>query len=378
MASIAKRPNGQWRARYRDATGREHARHFPRKLDAERWLRGQQTRLDQGDWVSPDRGRMLFGEFSGAWLNRQQHLKPSTRARYESILNVHLLPRWGRAPLARITYEDVSHFVSGLTGAGASPSTVRQTHRVLALILAEAVKSSRIARNPAEGVSLPRVVKGERRFLTAQDVTRLADATSGQDRLVIMLLAFTGLRFGEAAAVRVGRIDLMRRRLEISESVSEVSGQLVWGSPKTHQRRTVPIPRFLIDDLAERIAGKGPDELAFTAPGGGPLRLMNWRRRTFDPAARAAGLAGVTPHALRHTAASLAVASGATVKDVQAMLGHASAAMTLDVYAGLFTDGLDAVADRMDAVARAAADSLRTGAVVTPLPSTAGAVEKAV
>ena len=102
----------------------------------------------------------------------------------------------------------------------------------------------------------------------------------------------------------------------------------------------------------------------FTAPDGGVLLLRNFRRRVFDPAARAAGLDGLTPHELRHTAASLAVASGANVKAVQRMLGHASAAMTLDVYSGLFDDDLDALADRLDA---AAADFLRTGAVIVPL-----------
>ncbi|HET8601360.1 MAG TPA: site-specific integrase [Segeticoccus sp.] len=143
------------------------------------------------------------------------------------------------------------------------------------------------------------------------------------------------------------------------------------GTPKTHQRRSVPVPRFLTDDLARLGAGKGPEEYLFTAPQGGPLRLMNFRRRVFDPAVRAAGLDGLTPHELRHTAASLAVSAGANVKDVQRMLGHSSAAMTLDVYAGLFEDGLDAVADRMDALAGALADSVRTEGSVTAFPSTA-------
>jgi len=159
----------------------------------------------------------------------------------------------------------------------------------------------------------------------------------------------------------------MRRRLEVAESVTEVNGLAVFGTPKTHQRRSVPVPRFLVDDLTLLTAGRGPDELLFTAPGGGVLRLMNFRRRVFDRAAKVAGLPGLTPHELRHTAASLAISSGANVKDVQRMLGHASAAMTLDVYAGLFEDGLDDVADRMDGLARAAADSLRTGGQIVSL-----------
>jgi integrase len=111
-----------------------------------------------------------------------------------------------------------------------------------------------------------------------------------------------------------------------------------------------------------------PDELLFTGPGGGMLRVGNFRRRVFDEAARQVGLEGLTPHDLRHTAASLAVSAGANVKAVQRLLGHASAAMTLDVYSGLFDDDLDAVADRLDeAAVRARADSVRTDRTVTYL-----------
>jgi integrase len=150
------------------------------------------------------------------------------------------------------------------------------------------------------------------------------------------------------AALRVGRVDTMRRRFDIAESVTEDVGRLVWGEPKNHQRRSVPIPKFLVDELDALKAGKGPKDLLFTGDRGGVLRNGNFRRDVFDHAARAAGLDGLTPHELRHTAASLAVSAGANVKAVQRMLGHASAAMTLDVYAGLFDDDLDGLADRMD------------------------------
>ncbi|WP_307871695.1 tyrosine-type recombinase/integrase [Micromonospora sp. U21] len=143
---------------------------------------------------------------------------------------------------------------------------------------------------------------------------------------------------------------------------AEVGGNLVEGTPKNHQRRSVPIPRFLVDELAAHIVGKGRAALVFTAPNGGPLRNTNFRSRVFAPASASVGLAGLTPHDLRHTAASLAVAAGANVKAVQRMLGHASASMTLDVYAGLFGDDLDAVANRLDeAVTARDKDYLRTG-----------------
>ena len=234
---------------------------------------------------------------------------------------------------------------------------MRQAHRVFALLLGLAVRDGRIPRNPADRVPLPRVTRDEPRFLSRKEVERLADA-AGDDGDVIRLLAYTGLRFGELAALRVRRVDFRRRRLTIAESVTEVAGKLEFGTPKTHQHRSVPLPAALAGPLAARCEGKQGGDLVLTTSAGTALRLRNWRRVIFDPAVRATGLADVTPHDLRHTAASLAVASGATVKSVQRMLGHASAAMTLDVYAGLFDDDLSDLAARMDAAAQQAADSL--------------------
>lgn len=366
MTSIAKRDNGKWRARYRDAAGKEHARHFARKVDAERWVTAERSKLQRGDWTDPARARITVGELAAAWLERKLDLKPSTRARYASIIERHVMPSWSTVPLSAVAYEDVAAWVGRLSAVGLSGSSVRQCHRVLSLILTDAVRAKRLQSNPAEGVELPRAAKPEKRFLSAVEVSRLVDAC-GHDGLIVQTLAYTGLRFGELAALRVRRVNLMRRRLEVAEAVTEINGVLVAGTPKTHQTRSVPIPRFLVEQLTPLLAGKGPDDFVFTSAAGGQLRLMNFRRRGFDQAAVCAGLAGLTSHELRHTAASLAIASGANVKDVQRMLGHASAAMTLDVYAGLFEDSLDDVADRMDVMARAAADSVRTSGNVTTL-----------
>jgi hypothetical protein len=142
----------------------------------------------------------------------------------------------------------------------------------------------------------------------------------------------------------------------VAESVTVVQGKgLVWATPKTHERRQVPIPRFLVDELAAHIADKGPDDLVFAGVrGGGVLRHPIFRRGGFDAAAKAIGIPGLHPHGLRHTAASLAIASGADVKVVQQMLGHSSAAMTMDVYGHLFQDRLDEVADALDSAREAA------------------------
>ncbi len=368
MASIAKRPNGKYRARYRDTSGREHARHFLKKADAQRWLDGQTAAIVTGTHVAPQAGKTLFKVVAGEWLALQSRLKPSTRARYEGLLRLHVLPAFGDRQVASITKGQVEDWVTGLSDKGMSGSSARHAHRVMALIFARAVDHRLVATNVAQGVKLPRTASTDKRFLTADEVARLAGESDPRAAVVVLMLAYTGLRFGELAALRVRRVDLMRRRIEVAESVTEVAGEAVFGTPKTHQRRSVPLPRFLVDDVAALAAGRGRDDLLFTAPEGGVLRLGNFRQRAFGPAVRRAGLDHITLHDLRHTAASLAIAAGANVKDVQAMLGHASAAMTLDTYAGLFDDSLDDVADRMDVQARAAADRLRTAGQVVELP----------
>lgn len=160
-------------------------------------------------------------------------------------------------------------------------------------------RDGRLSRNPAEGVRLPRVVREEAVFLDHDQVARLADAC-GRYGLLVRFLAYTGLRWGEMSALRVSRLDLLRRRMTVAAAFAEVGGELVEGTPKNHQRRSVPIPRFLVDDLAAQVAGKGRDDLVFTAPGGGPLRNTNFRSRVFAPAADSVGLPGLTPHDLRH------------------------------------------------------------------------------
>jgi integrase len=360
MGNIQKRPAGQWRARYRDPNGREHARHFGRRIDAERWLASVENAKHRGEWIDPALSRITLDEWAERWMAAQVHLKPQTRERYRQIVKVQILPRWSKVRLAAVSHADVVAWVAELQAEEYAAATIRQAHRVVSLMLALAVRDRRLSYNPAEGVRLPRVTRSEQVFLSHQQVDALAVACPDFE-LFIRLLAYTGLRWGEATALQVKRLDLMRRRVEVVRNAVDLGNDVTYGTPKTHQRREVLIPRSLVDALAEQVAGKSPEDLVFTSPRGAPLRNHNFRARFFAPAATAIGMPGLPPHDLRHTAASLAVAAGANVKAVQRMLGHASAAMTLDVYAGLFGDDLDAVADRLDeAAARARADSMRT------------------
>ncbi len=373
MANATKRGPDSWLGRYRDAAGKEHGKTFSTRREALAWAQGQERAIRLQEWSDPERSKVTVLDWSRQWLHAQLQLKPSTRARYEGLIRVHIVPQWGALTLAQVGHADMCAWTARLLRQGSAPATVRHAHRVFSQILAQAVRDGRIARNPATDVPLPRSVGAEKRFLNHRQVSALADAC-GPYATAVRVLAYCGLRFGELAALRVQRIDLLRRRLTITESATEVNGVVVFGTPKTHQRRTVGLPSLLLDDLARELAGRQPDDFAFPAPAGGVLRLRNFRRAVFDPASRATGLVGLSPHSLRHTAASLAVQAGANVKHVQRMLGHASAAMTLDVYSGLFEDDLDVLAERLSA---AAADAVRTDNVVRLLPGRPAALRTA-
>lgn len=226
-------------------------------------------------------------------------------------------------------------------------SVVKRTHHVLSRILADAVRDNLIARNPAARVKLPRTSRKRPVYLTHQQVAALA-AASGQYEGLVLTLAYTGLRWGEVAGLRLRDLDMLRRRATISENAVQSGNQIFVGTPKAHKQRTVPLPEFLLPYLARQCERKGRDDLLWSGEGGGHLKRPHPTSGWFAKAVGESGVPRTTPHDLRHTAASLAVSAGANVKALQKMLGHASAAMTLDIYADLFDDDLEAVATALD------------------------------
>jgi integrase len=353
--SVDKRGDS-WRARYRGPDGRQRQRSFRRKIDAERWLAEQQARLTRGEWVDPAASRVTFGVVAAEWLDAAAHLKPKTRASYSSLLRTRVLPTWERVPVGKVTHDGVASWTAGMARTGLSPSRIRQAVYVVAAVCDYAIRTDRLTRNPAHGVKLPRLTRrAERRYLTHAEVTALADAAGRRGVVyarLIRLLAYTGLRWGEVTALRVRDVDLSRRRLDVRRAFADVGGLLVEGTPKSHQQRTVPLLPLVAVDLVEQLADRQPDDLVFTAPAGGPLRIGNVRNRVWDPAVRETGLIGLTPHGLRHTAASLYIAAGTPPKVVQRILGHSSIAITLDLYGHLYPDEMDTWAVHLDGVAR--------------------------
>ena len=354
MGHIEKRARQHgtvWRARYRGPDGRERSRSFPRKLDAERFLAATETAINRGDWIDPDLGRTTIAQWAPRWLVSKRKLKPKTRAGYDSLLRSRILPHFGDVPLNKLERIHIEAWISDMQNDGLSASRIRQAFNVLAAMLDTAVANSMLTRNVARGVELPRIPKTPRRFLSEEQVMRLADEVPAEHRALVLVLAYSGIRWGEAVAMRRGRCDLLRRRLHALEAAVEVDGHLVWGPPKTHRQRAVSIPAFVCEDLAEHLAGLAddPDALVFQASIGGPLRHTDFIRYVWRPAVRAARLPkGLTPHELRHTAASLLIAHGAGPKSVQAQLGHSTITTTFDTYGHLFEGHLDAVMDRLD------------------------------
>jgi integrase len=301
-------------------------------------------------WVDPTAGNVVFADWVGNW-SKGLAVKPKTAAGYQSLLESRVLPTFGPVPLRRITPAMVRAWVAEMAEEGLSASRQRQARQVLHAALDQAVSDGYIGRNPTDHVKVAATRPREHRYLTATEVVAVAAACEGRQDgsgMLVRTLSYAGIRWGEAVALRAQAVDPLRRRIEVRESATEVAGKLVWGSPKNHKSRVVILPTFIADGLGEHMDGLKPEDLVFQSPLGQPLRSGNFGRRVWQPAVAACELDGLRVHDLRHTAASLMISAGAQVKAVQRALGHASAAITLDVYAGLFDDDLEALADAVD------------------------------
>lgn len=364
----------RYSVRYRKPNGAQARRRgFATKREASLFLASTAVSKATGEYVDPALGRITVEQLAPGYLAcKQASLKPSAYRPLESAWRTHIETHWGRREVKTIQPSEVQQWVSELA-AERSATTVKRSLEVLAGILDTAVADRRLGKNPARGAKTPKGKPKTRVYLTHDQVQRIA-AVSAHPALVLTL-AYTGLRWGEATGLRVRNLNQLRRRLTVEENAVLAGAILHVGTPKTHRKRTVPYPKFLGNLLAEQAQGKSPDSLLF-GDGAAHVLLPNsvngWfaaavnKIRAEDEKAAAEAkqrdedpppvMPRVTPHDLRHTAASLAISAGANVKAVQRMLGHASAAMTLDTYADLFDDDLDGVAQRLEEAVKAASE----------------------
>jgi integrase len=333
--------------KYRKPDGRQSTkRGFTTKRDAEAWLIDVEGAKQRGEFVAVSAGRVPLSTIAGPWLEaKAASVKRSTMDGIEGAWEHHVKPEFGDVPLYRIRHSDVEAWV-GRLAQRRSPTVVRRAHACLAQMLDSAVRDRRLVVNPARDVSLPRVRSSAHRYLSHMEVKAVADQ-AGDKAPLVYLLAYGGLRWGEAVALRGS--DVTGNRVRVDRAVTATKHGWKVGTPKTHERRTLYLPGFVTRLLPVR------DGLLFPPVRGEYLRTpskvsrLGQRRQWWQAALEAAGVEYLTIHDLRHTAASLSVQSGAHVKAVQKMLGHKSAAMTLDVYSDLWDSDLEAVAGSMEA-----------------------------
>ncbi|RBY75803.1 site-specific integrase [Geodermatophilus sp. TF02-6] len=335
FGSVDRLPSGRYRARYLAPDGRRHAKVFNAKADAWAWLASQQADLLRKSWRAPNAVHRTVGEYAEDYLVRSD-LREGTRVLYAGLWRHHLAEPWSDVPVDEVTPAAIRAW-HARAGRTTGPTSLAQSYRLLRAVLNVAVADEAIASNPCRlrGAGTPNASLPSR-ALTAAEVLQLAERL-GQDRrteryrALVLVLAFGGLRFGEATALRRSDV-LAGGRLRVERSVRRVGGRWVVGETKTDAgHRTVPLPAGIaavLEDHLEKHVSAPPESLLFSTSSGGYLARSNWNS-TFRRAANAIGLPAVRPHELRHTGATLAAATGATTKELMRRLGHSSPAAAL-------------------------------------------------
>lgn len=372
MASIKpyKTAKGQrYRVQYTDPDGaRRQKRGFLTKKQAETWATDAEATINKGTWINPEHGKTTIAELSTTWMASLNHLGVGTAENQKSVWRTHVEPKWAKVEISTIKPSHVQEWIYGIKR---SASIIRQAHSCLAQILDIATKDRLILENPARGLKLPRKAKSEQVFLSMGQLRRLAEL-AGDKGVMVWILGTVGLRWGEFAALRPRDVDLKRGRFQIDRAVQKTTEHgLIFAEPKTHERRSVAVPQFvcnLLEPILEEITD--PNALIFPAPRsktGGPMRPPghgSWFERIVKEAlAEGTLVERITPHGLRHVAAGILVGAGAHVKAVQRQLGHKNASMTLDTYASLFDGDLDQIAEAIDTMHEAEAETPEQRAV---------------
>jgi integrase len=351
--SIHRRVNKRrtvWIVRYRDPIPRE--RTFDRRADAERFERSVRHQLDTDQYLDPESAKVTFAHWAARWWPtiESSELAPSTISGYESALRLQVLPYLGKRRLRTLRRIDMQEWLSELRVAGYSNSTIHAARTVAGMVLGSALDARMIAANPLAGIRLPTASSRTRNALSADQVEALAAIVDPWWRPFLLVLAYCGLRPGEATALRRRHLDDLGR-LRIEGGLVEHRGRLLQRDTKTHRSRVVEVPVSVLAELRDHLSAlkeDGPDALIFTTPSGDPIRLSNWRHRVWQPAADELGLPDwATPYVLRHTAASLMAQRGVPVSAAAASLGH-DPAIFLRTYAHLYPGDLRTVADAMD------------------------------
>ncbi len=365
--SIYKRSDGRWcgSIRHDDADGRPDRTvlYGRTKSEVRDKLKAAIARVDDGAPVRDATATV------SAWLKEWRetqlaasNLRPTTRALYTSVSKTHLEPEpFGKITLDKLKPSHIDKLILELRAKDLSTSTVRQIYHVLRLALAGAVRDKHIARNPCEAVPRPTVERAEAKYLSAGDVGALLKAAeSSRYHALLELIARTGMRRGEALALKWEDIDLDAGTLRIRGTLARVGGELVVTEPKTAKsRRTLPLSPAAVARLKWQRAVRTRERqraanawhetgFVFTTETGRPVDGRDLYR-TIQAAAKKAKLSGIGIHTLRHSAATAMLENGVNLKAVSDLLGHSSISITGDVYAHVSEktarDAMDTLSD---------------------------------
>ncbi len=306
---------------------------FVTRAEAEKTLAAAIADRNRGNWIDPRDGRVTFETYSHRWLH-ERTIRPRTRELYESLLRLHIVPSFDRRELGSITPPMVRRWHAEMSRADRpGPVTVAKCYRLLRTILATAVEDGLIVKSPCvlKGAGVER--SPERPVATIEQVELIASTVEPRFRMLILMATFTGLRFGELAALTRRRIDLDAGTVSVVVAQTELSdGTRIIGEPKTSAgRRLVAIPQVLVEELRAHLGAysePGLDGLVFVGPKGGPLRRGNWSVR-WTKVVGALELDGLHFHDLRHTGNTLAAATGASTRELMTRMGHSSARAAL-------------------------------------------------
>lgn len=254
MAHVKKLPSKRWQARFRAPDGRERARNFDRKADAERWLARQVADRDRGAWIDPSAGRVTFRDFAEEWRTIQLHRSGTSRSA-EQQLRLHVYPRIGDRPLAGIRPSDIQALVHRLD-AGLAPSTTQVVYGRVVAVFRAAVRDRLIAASPCVGVRLPeKDLASMLEVLTSAHVHALAGAVPARYRNLVLAGAGTGLRPGELFGLALDRVDFLRRTLRVDQQLVRVPGGVALAPLKTKASyRTLPLPDVVASALAAHLS----------------------------------------------------------------------------------------------------------------------------
>jgi integrase len=320
-----------WRGSVQGPGGPRRRGGFPTKAAAARWERETASDLERGTYRDPDAGAVTFAEWAKEWTATRGVLGERTRDEDASIVRNHLVPAFGSTRLDQIGPVAVRQFVSALAGRRA-PKTVRNVHGVLHNVMALAVTGGLISANPCQGTKLP---ANERRkvmaCLTEQQLAHLVAQTPLWWRPLVVMLAGTGLRWGEATGLTVEHVDLLIPELRVRQTLNPTATRYK-PTPKTKAgRRHIGLPETVVDVLLPLVAGKQGSEAVFTTEAGELVKHRWFNYAVWQPACKAAGVKA-TPHDLRHSHAALLIANGVPMPAISQRLGHASIKTTFDTY----------------------------------------------